>query len=306
MNDRMNPRPFHAGLALVVATGALLPALAGAQQDRQPARQDDGTEVRVEQAQPRVQVEEGETRVRAEQQETDVQVQSGEPEVSVEQPEPEVSVEQPEPRVTIEEAEPRVVVETAEPEVEVIEAEPEVMVNRQEPQIRVVTQDASGEQKNVQELQAANQGNQTQGQQAQPQSSGQTSQAASSSSDQQRSAPQTSRQVADLPLDELGNKSVVNAQGENLGSVEDIVVSESGQAGFVVSVGGVLGLGAEQAFIPVDETALQDDNIVWETPMNLQEISQNARYNADAYTSVADAQGTLAEARNEATQRARR
>lgn len=286
------------GLLLVAAMTAS--AQNTQQQDQQQANQQgqtqqsgDAPQVFVEQQPPQVQVQQPQPKVTAEQKKMQVDVQTGEPQVSVQQPQPEVRVEQPEPEVSIQQAEPRVIVENAEPQVEVHQAKPEVTVNRAEPQIRVISEDRSGR-RTEQQIQASNRADFQQGQGQQAQS-------------QQGQQNQQQARLMNVPLEQLKNLTVQTSQGEELGNVEDIVVNNrDGRAGFVVSTGGVLGLGGQEVFIPASEAELYGDSIIWQTSQNAEQIGESSQYQPDQFTSVADAQGTLNEARNAVTQRAER
>lgn len=297
------------GRPLVLSLGAsgILLAASGmtyAQQQEQQTQeqipqeiaQQEGTDIVVEQQQPQVQVERAPLEVIAEQKEMDVQVETGEPEVSIQQPEPEVMVQQQEPEIQIRQSEPEVVVESAEPQVEVRQAEPQVQVRSADPIVRVITVDEQG-QEQVSEIEAQPMQNQR-SQQAQAQQ-------------RQTQQPQQQQQMAQdlmqVNVTELGQKTVVTSQGEELGSVEDIVIQpDQGQAGLVVSTGGILGIGAEQILVPADETMMQGDQIVWQTQQSPDQLAEQSKYNEQGYVSVAEAEGTLGDARNEAMQRAQR
>lgn len=251
---------------------------------QQQAQQEEGPTVFVEQQPPQVQVQQPRTQVTAQQKKMDVEVRTGEPQVSVQQPEPQVSVQQQEPEVTVQQAEPQVIVEDAQPQVEVNQAEPEVTVNRAEPEILVISEDRSGR-RTEQRIQAMEQGAQSQQQQAQ----------------------QQARDLMRMELSQLRDMNVQTSQGEDLGSVNDIVVNQSsGSAGFVVSTGGVLGIGAQDVFVPANEAQVYQDRIVWQTNQSPEQIEQSAQYQAEQFVSVADAQGTLEQARTAVTQRAQR
>jgi sporulation protein YlmC with PRC-barrel domain len=283
------------GLLLAASAVSVAQNQQGVQQ--QQGAQDDGTEIIVDEQQPRVQVEQQPVEVIAEQGEMDVDVQSQEPEVSVQQPDPEVMVEQQEPEVVIQQSEPEVIVESAEPQVEIRQADPEVTVNTAEPEVRVITVDEQGQEQISQIDAQPMQGQQTQQAQAQQ---GQQTQV-------EQAGQQQTRDLMQLDVAELGEKTVVTSQGEELGSVEDVVIHpDQGRAGLVVSTGGILGIGGEQILVPAEETYMQQDQIVWETQQSAEQISEGAQYNEEEYTSVADAEGSLEEARNDAMQRAQR
>lgn len=223
------------------------------------AQGDSNATVVVDEKAPQIRMQQPAPEVTVNQTEAQVEVATGQPEVSVEQPEPEVTIEQPKPEVNIEQPEPEVVVNDADPQVEVKQADPEVTINSAEPEVEVVNLDQNGEQKKTQNVQA-------------------------------------SRDLMQVELDKLKEKTVVNAQGEELGGVDDIVMSRQGdQKGFVVSVGGILGIGDTQVFVPANEVKVTGDNIVWETSQSEDQIKKSSEYRADQFQSVSDQYNTLGE-----------
>lgn len=230
------------------------------------AQADADADITVEEQAAEVQYEEAPTQVQAEQQQMEVEVETGEPRVSVEQPEPKVTVEQPEPEISVEQTEPQVVVKDAEPHVEVTQAEPEVTVKSAEPRVEIVNKDADGEIKQEQQQAQSNQ-----------------------------EIPAVSLMQAQLG--DLRDTAVTNSAGDELGSVQDIVVSRDGErTGFVISVGGVLGVADKRVFIPADEAQLQGDSIVWQTAQNQEQIEASANYDPDKFYSVAEKDGSLEQA----------
>lgn len=247
------------GLAGAMATSPILAQSEIERQNQQNA--DSASSITVDEAAPRVQLEQPAPKVTAQQSKTKVEVETGEPEVSVDQPKPEVSVEQPEPEVSISQSEPNVKINEAQPQVDVNQAEPEVTVNTAEPEVNIINKDEEGKNK-------------------QSQQSG------------------SSQSLAQTPLDELQGKKVVTANGEELGSVQDIVADQQGnKAGLVVSVGGFFGIGDTQILVPANETELTDDQIVWQTSRSPDQLERTNEYRSDQYQSVTDRYDTLSEAR---------
>lgn len=223
--------------------------------------------ITVDEAAPRVQLEQPAPKVTAQQSKTKVKVETGEPKVSVDQPKPEVSIEQPEPEVSISQSKPKVNINEAQPQVDVNQAEPEVTINRAEPEVNIINKDAEGEKKQAQRSDQAQQ-------------------------------PESSQSLARTPLDQLQDKKVVTANGEELGSVQDIVADQHGnQTGFVVSVGGFFGIGDTKVLVPANEAELRNDQIVWQTSRSPDQLERTNEYRADQYQSVTDRYNTLSEAR---------
>lgn len=62
----------------------------------------------------------------------------------------------------------------------------------------------------------------------------------------------------------LMDKSVQDSQGEQLGSVEDLLLDEQNQISHVVvSSGGFLGLGGRNVALPIDQIEMQEDAVVY-------------------------------------------
>ncbi len=251
------------------AVGVMLSGTAVAQQPVNPppsqdqsqltgqAEQSDRAEIRVQEQAPQIQLQQPATNVTVDQAQTQVEVATDRPEVRIEQPDPKVTIDQPEPEISIQQAEMEVVVNEAEPEIEVRQAEPEVTVNPAEPEVEVVRLGADGEERETRQAQA-------------------------------------SQSLLQVSLDDLKDKTVVNNQGEELGDVDDVVVSREGnQRGFVVSVGGFLGIGENKVFVPADEVSVTTDNIIWETSRSKEQLEEASNYQEDRFESVSDQYETL-------------
>lgn len=69
-----------------------------------------------------------------------------------------------------------------------------------------------------------------------------------------------SRTNGDVTSDELVGSSIVNAQGEQIGDIKDILIGDDGRAtAVVVGVGGFLGLGERSVAIAWDELEISRD-----------------------------------------------
>jgi len=93
-------------------------------------------------------------------------------------------------------------------------------------------------------------------------------------------------------LSEIMDNEVANHQGENLGSIDDLVVNEQGQLEYLIlSKGGVLGVGANLIAIPLDAVSPQitEDN---ELRINVDEatLDQAPTFAAGDYPDFADRQ----------------
>jgi sporulation protein YlmC with PRC-barrel domain len=66
--------------------------------------------------------------------------------------------------------------------------------------------------------------------------------------------PYAGEVLAGVTADELIGMNVVDAEGENVGSIDDLLLGEDGQIDHaIVDVGGFLGFGAKSVAIPLDE-----------------------------------------------------
>ena len=181
-------------------------------------------------------------------------------EVTVEQQPPEVEITQSEPQITVEQPEPNVTVDRAQPQVEVTQSEPDVRVQQSEPNVRVVQPEAEAE---VQTAQAG----------------------------QERS-----QQPADVSLEDVQGKQALSSGGEELGEVDTFVRSRSdGSAHALVSVGGVLGIGARSIAIPLDQVRLDPDGNL-QTQLSQEEVEQTPEYDEQQYEQIPESEFAALEA----------
>lgn len=256
-NTTLSKSKLYTTIAGITA-GALMITGSVNAQDNDNRASEARSQVSVQDTAPQVDVNQPAPEVNVEQHDAQVDVHTGEPEVAIEQPEPQVEIEQPEPDVSIQQAEPEVTVNTAEPEVNVHQEEPEVTIEKSEPDINIVRESSEGEQK---------------------------------------SSHQTSATLMQAELESLEGKSVVNSEGEEIGSVDKIVSRRDGsEVGFVVSAGGFLGIGDSEIFIPASEAHLEEDDIVYRTNRDAGELKDSAKYQEDQYQPVSGQFRTLNEA----------
>lgn len=76
----------------------------------------------------------------------------------------------------------------------------------------------------------------------------------------------TAQEEGQLRADELIGTDVVNANDEDLGQIEDLLITkDQGVVGVVVGVGGFLGLGTKNVAVPVEAlTELEEDRVLIE------------------------------------------
>ncbi len=97
-----------------------------------------------------------------------------------------------------------------------------------------------------------------------------------------------------LPITEIQEKAVRNSTGDKIGDVDELVVNrDDGQIGFVVSAGGVMGIGSKKLLAPVEELSLRGDDLVWDTEKSKSELKDSERYNSDNFVVISDQYQTL-------------
>lgn len=85
--------------------------------------------------------------------------------------------------------------------------------------------------------------------------------------------------------DDIVGRNVHNMNGEEVGEVEDLVISKSDNQGYVIiGVGGLLGLGEKRVAVSFDQVDIEDDGIVRLMSVRSEEDLENmADYNEDEY-----------------------
>lgn len=252
----LNPKSVLLALS---AAGILVSTPALARDSAQLNEQDNQATVVVDEKAPQVQLQQPAPQVSVDQAKAQVEVTSDKPQVSIEQPEPEVTIDQPQPEVNIEQPEPEVVINEAKPQVDVQQAKPEVTIEPAEPEVNVVNLDEQGQEKETKQTTAA-------------------------------------QNLMQVKIDQLKDKTVVNAQGQEIGGVEDVVAARQGdEKGLVVSVGGFFGIGDTQIFVPASEAQVEGDKIVWQTQESPDQLEQRSGYDANRFESVSEQYNTLSE-----------
>ena len=100
-----------------------------------------------------------------------------------------------------------------------------------------------------------------------------------------------------LTAKDLIGKSVVNAEGETIGDIDDLVFDTSNKAMFaVVQVGGFLGIGSKAVAIPFDQLQISEDQATMMSSVTEDELTEMAAYADDDYDpAAADATDDVAE-----------
>lgn len=231
-------------------------------------------QVEVRQREPQVDVTQPEPRVSVQpqegtpsQQEADVQLQQQEPEVQIEGvgTEAQIDVQREQPNVQYQAAEPNIEVEQ--------QGEPQVRFNQTgEPQIRIeqATGDP-GEQPQTDQQQPAQQQPADQQQRdttppapPPPDATSEQQQAVDTDRANRLLSPDQ-RMEAGRPLEyeaaDLSGRELRNARGEELGTVDRVVVSGDRQY-LVLTEGGFLGFGEREVAIPLDSVSVIEGRLV--------------------------------------------
>lgn len=100
-------------------------------------------------------------------------------------------------------------------------------------------------------------------------------------------------QAMQATVDSLQGRPVENAEGQEIGDVEDVVINgQNGQVGLVISSGGMLGIGSSEILAPVEEITFSDERLVWNTSRSKKELRNSEQYNAEGFNSIASDTGS--------------
>lgn len=81
--------------------------------------------------------------------------------------------------------------------------------------------------------------------------------------------------------EELKDRDVVNSEGEELGSVQELITGPDGEVtGIIVGTGGFMGAGERGVFAAAEEVEVQDDQVIWQTPMDQDALADMPEYEA--------------------------
>ncbi|MGZ3215135.1 PRC-barrel domain-containing protein [Paracoccus sp. T5] len=214
-------------------------------------------QIEVNQAEPTVSVEQGEPQVDLAVQDTPEGEQEAQIQVDQQTPQVRLQQNQSDPQVNVEQAQPKVTYESAEPKVEFSgSSEPQVQYTESgEANVSFVEGGAEGEAQVQQQ-----EGEQPMPVEGEAQATAQTDWRGER---QPLTPPQIERegyQPADpstISVDTLMGADVYSETDENIGSVEDVMLSNDGQVEFfVMDVGGFLGIGSHTVALGLDEVTV--------------------------------------------------
>lgn len=237
--------------------------------------------VTVQQDDPQVSVEQGEPELRVDEQSIPAQ-QDGDQDqaqVQLESEEPVVELEQAgQADVQVSESRPNVRYNAAEPQIEVSEGgEPEISFNQPgeaEVEFRQMsaeeTQQMADEARQQQASAEQQRGQQPAEQQAQAQPTEQQPEQDAAQDDRyavmanrpdDETTGEAAGEVSSLSVQNLLDMTVIGADGDAIGDVEDVVFRE-GENYVIVSHGGFLGLGEQQIALPMSDMRISGDELV--------------------------------------------
>jgi uncharacterized protein YrrD len=251
---------------------------------QQQGQQAEGADIQVQQPAPQITVQQPAPQVQVQQPAPKVTVQQPPPEVTVQQPPPQVTVQQPQPEVTVEQAKPEVTVQQqGQPQVTVQEqgkAQVQIREGQQAMTAQPLAVPQAGwrstkltgrEVRNVQGEELAEIHDfiiRRDGQASQVILNVEDKKVAVPFNNLQFSGPDTviyqgtKQQLAQLPayregqfagaeyVPPLVGRDVRNAQNEQIGKVDDLIIGPDGRVGVVLSVGGFLGVGDRLVHVP--------------------------------------------------------
>ena len=97
----------------------------------------------------------------------------------------------------------------------------------------------------------------------------------------------TAKPLGQMRADELIGKDVVNARGDKVGDIEDIVIDNNKAVMAIVSVGGFLGMGDKDVAIPFDQLRMNDRNAILMSETSADQLKQLPAYKkTDAWRPV--------------------
>jgi predicted outer membrane protein/sporulation protein YlmC with PRC-barrel domain len=247
----------------------------------------------IQQRSPEVTVRRQTPQVSVRQPQPQITVRQAPPTVTIQQPPPEVIVRMPRPDVNVESARPQVSVNVQRPQVRFQESDSEPRVRfeqqdsegrqvefqRAQPKVdyqrtgepRVVYQQSDNEPRVRYQSQSG-----TEGQHSRDQSEANAQQ--SDDQDWSREARRLTEddaateatttgsggnaQARSITADQLTDMDIYNARGQNLGSVDDVIVSDAGRTYVVLAHGGFLGMFEDEVALPLDRLRYRGDRIV--------------------------------------------
>ncbi len=106
------------------------------------------------------------------------------------------------------------------------------------------------------------------------------------------SKPLDDNPIYGLRADELTDRDVVDANGEDIGDVEDVVIGRGDNTAYaIIEFGGILGIGDKEVAIPLDQlTLISEDQVLLKGGITEEQLEQFPDYNEDDYLEVTEDQ----------------
>jgi PRC-barrel domain len=86
-----------------------------------------------------------------------------------------------------------------------------------------------------------------------------------------------------VSVDQVLGSRVVNAEGAEVGEIEDLVLDQNQIAYAVVSVGGFLGMGEKRVAVPLDELQLGEGETYLMTAATQDQLEQMPEYDEQQF-----------------------
>lgn len=100
----------------------------------------------------------------------------------------------------------------------------------------------------------------------------------------------TVQSIDDVTLEQLKNRTVVNAKGDVIGEFGYVVIEKDNEsAGAIIHVGGLWGTtaGSKKVFADINELSLDQNRIVWNTKMTKHQLMEaGTQYKQENYSDV--------------------
>lgn len=199
------------------------------------------------------------------------------PHVNVRQPQPVIIVRQPPPRITVELEQPEIIVRMPDPQVDVSVAEPQVEVSMQDPQVRVMQPEqprvhitASEPLVSLAPRSQAEVAIESTEPQVQYERLGEPQLIAKQMNGGPRirfehmsreETLRTSEAAAMLPSSRLEGRKLFSRDGDELGTVDRVLIARDGRHYVVLNQAGLLGFKDRKVLLPISDLALSGDRV---------------------------------------------
>lgn len=100
---------------------------------------------------------------------------------------------------------------------------------------------------------------------------------------QQQETPEQQATQPEISIDQVLGSRVVNANGEEVATVEDLVVDQNQIPFAVLSVGGFLGIGEKQVAVPLDQLQLGEDEVYLMSATTEEQLKEMPEYDEQQF-----------------------